>query len=59
MTPADLKRFAIARFGEKRWQKDLAAYLRSDVSTVRRWTSGRTPIPGPVEVAMSFRIPTA
>ena len=53
MTPEDLKRIAIERFGEKRWQKDMAAYLRSDVATVRRWTSGKTPIPGPVEAAMS------
>jgi DNA-binding transcriptional regulator YiaG len=52
MTGAELKSAAIVRFGEKRWQKELAAYLRSDVSTVRRWTSGRTPIPGPVQVAV-------
>jgi DNA-binding transcriptional regulator YiaG len=52
MTGEQLKSLAIARFGERRWQKELAAYLKSDVSTVRRWTSGRTPIPGPVEVAM-------
>lgn len=55
MTGPELKAAAIARFGEARWQKDLAAYLRSDVSTVRRWTTGRTPIPGPVEAAMAIQ----
>lgn len=52
MTGADLKAIAIARFGERGWQKKLAALLRSDVSTVRRWTSGKTPVPGPVEAAI-------
>lgn len=52
MTGDELRTAAQARWPD-RWQKELAAYLRSDVSTVRRWVSGRTPIPGPVEAAMA------
>ena len=55
MTGSELKSADILRYGVKCWQKELAAYLRSDVSTVRLWTNGRTPIPGPVEAAMTLR----
>ena len=54
MTSVGLRQLAVTRYGQKRWQKELAAELRTDVSTVRRWLSGRTPIPGPVEAWASL-----
>ena len=55
MTADELKSAALARFGQVGWQKRLAEHLRSDVSSVRRWTSGKTPVPGPVAAAMKGR----
>lgn len=53
MTGDELRAAAIDKLGERAWQKKLAAYLKSDVSSVRRWASGATPVPGPVEVAVA------
>ena len=39
-------------YGERGWQARLAETLRSDVSSVRRWTSGQVPVPGPVQAAV-------
>ena len=55
MNGDELKAAAIMRFGEKRYQKDLANFLGSDVSSIRRWISGKTAVPGPVAAAMKVK----
>jgi hypothetical protein len=52
MTAEDLKIAARTLYGEKAAQKKLAAALNSDVASVRRWWSGKTPVPGPVAAAV-------
>ncbi len=52
MNGQTLKETAIRIFGERGWQTRLAEFLDRDVSTVRRWTSGQIPVPGPVERAV-------
>jgi len=37
MSGSDLKRIAVKLYGERGWQKKLAAALGKDVSSVRRW----------------------
>ena len=51
MTGDQLKQRAQARFGWG-YQKALAAYLNVDVSSIRRWIRGVTPVPKPVELAV-------
>lgn len=53
MKPEDLKAAAIQLHGPYGWQTLLAASLRVNVSTVRRWCAGQVPIPGPVEAAVA------
>ncbi len=52
MTAEDLRRAAIALFGERGWMSRLAEALGVDRSTVSRWFAG-LPIPGPVEAAVT------
>lgn len=40
-------------FGRWGWQTRLAEALDVDGSTVRRWVSGTTPVPGPVVAAVA------
>jgi hypothetical protein len=34
------------------WQTRMSEELAADVSSVRRWSSGATPVPGPVAAAL-------
>ena len=54
MTPDDLKTAGEALFGRWGWQTKLARQLKVDGSTVRRWLSGASQIPGPAEVAIEL-----
>ena len=54
MTPDELKQIGETLFGAWGWQTKLAHALRVDGSTVRRWISGTTTIPGPAEVALEL-----
>lgn len=54
MTPDQLKMIGEQLFGKWGWQTRLAKALRVDSSTVRRWISGSTAIPGPAEVALEL-----
>lgn len=36
----------------RNWQKVVAERLKVDGSSVRRWSSGAVPVPGPVQAAM-------
>jgi hypothetical protein len=54
MTPDALRAIGEALFGKWGWQTKLAKALRVDGSTVRRWISGTTTIPGPAEVALEL-----
>lgn len=52
MSGQELKDAAIRLYGKHGWQSSLAAALHVDVSSVRRWTSGAVPVPGPVAAAV-------
>lgn len=52
MKTSELRKLAIALYGERGWQTRLAEALEVDGSTVRRWVSGAVPIPNPVAVAL-------
>ncbi len=52
MSGQELKEAAIRLYGTYGWQSSLAAALHVDVSSVRRWTSGAVPVPGPVAAAV-------
>lgn len=54
MTPNKLRQIGEQLFGSWGWQTKLAKALRVDGSTVRRWISGTTAIPGPAEVALEL-----
>ena len=54
MTPDTLKAIGEKLFGGWGWQTKLAKALRVDGSTVRRWISGASVIPGPAEVALEL-----
>ena len=56
MTPNELRQIGEQLFGSWGWQTKLAKALRVDGSTVRRWISGTTTIPGPAEVAVEMLI---
>ena len=54
LTPTELRSACIELFGERGWQIGLARFLKRpgghvNVRTVRRWTSGVTPVPFWVE----------
>jgi transposase-like protein len=52
MTAEELRRAAIALFGERGWMSRLAEALGVDRSTVSRWFGG-LPIPGPAAAAVT------
>lgn len=52
MSPAELRKSCVALYGERGWQTKLATALDVDGSTVRRWTSGAVPVPGPAAAAI-------
>jgi hypothetical protein len=39
-----------------RWRLDLCRTLKVNVATLRRWTSGRINVPGPVDLAVSLML---
>jgi DNA-binding transcriptional regulator YdaS (Cro superfamily) len=51
VTPAELKEIGERLYGYG-WQTRLAERLGVDGSTVRRWVSGKSPIPGPAAAAI-------
>lgn len=53
MTGHDLRVAAERLFGRYGAQTKLAKALKVDASTVRRWISGVTAVPGPVEAAVT------
>jgi hypothetical protein len=56
VTAEELRRAAIALFGEKGWMSRLAEALGVDRSTVSRWFAG-LPVPGPVAASVrSWRL---
>lgn len=52
MTAEELRRAAIALFGERGWMSRLSEALGVDRSSVSRWFAG-LPVPGPVAAAMN------
>lgn len=54
MEPEELRKIGEQLFGAWGWQTKLAKTLRVDSSTVRRWISGTSEIPGPAEVALEL-----
>lgn len=52
MNGSNLKEIAIKAYGERGWQRSLATYLSCDVSSVRRWVSGKSPVPHLVKMAV-------
>lgn len=59
MTPDELKAVGEALYGRWGWQTRLARTLKVDGSTVRRWLSGASSIPGPAEVAVQLLLERA
>lgn len=57
MAPVDFERAGLALFG-KRWKTAMARALELDVATVWRYTTGQTPIPKPVELAIRYLVLT-
>lgn len=53
MTGDKLKAAAIKLFGEDAWSSKLAAALKIDRVQVWRYVTARTPVPGPVEAAIT------
>lgn len=56
MTPDQLREIGEELFGSWGWQTKIAKALRVDGSTVRRWISGASTIPGPAEVALELML---
>ena len=54
MTPDALRAAGEALYGRWGWQTRMAKALRVDASTVRRWLSGASAVPGPAEVALEL-----
>ena len=54
MMPPELRAIGEELYGRWGWQTKLARTLRVDGSTVRRWLSGASAIPGPAEVALQL-----
>jgi hypothetical protein len=54
MSPDELRAIGERLWGRWGWQTRMAETLRVDGSTVRRWLSGATTIPGPAEVALEL-----
>jgi hypothetical protein len=58
MNGQKLKQSLIVLYGERGWQAQAARALHVDVSSVRRWTSGQIPVPGPVIAAVECFLAT-
>ena len=56
MTPEQLRAAGERLYGKWGWQTQLARELRVDGSTVRRWLSGKVPIPGLAAVAIDLLV---
>lgn len=56
MTPEDLTDIGLTLYGPQGWQTKLAQDLEVDYSTVKRWVSGATAIPGPARVALRLML---
>jgi hypothetical protein len=56
MSPDELRAIGERLWGRWGWQTRMAEALRVDGSTVRRWLSGATTIPGPAEVALELMV---
>jgi DNA-binding transcriptional regulator YiaG len=54
MSPDELRAIGERLWGRWGWQTRMAETLRVDGSTVRRWLSGASTIPGPAEVALEL-----
>ena len=54
MSPGELRAAGERLWGRWGWQTRMAETLRVDGSTVRRWLSGASTIPGPAEVALEL-----
>ncbi len=54
MSPDSLRAAGEALWGRWGWQTRMAETLRVDGSTVRRWLSGASHVPGPAEVALEL-----
>jgi hypothetical protein len=54
MSPDSLRAAGEALWGRWGWQTRMAETLRVDGSTVRRWLSGATHVPGPAMVALEL-----
>lgn len=52
MTADELKAALVNLYGGHGWQTRAAEALNVDTSSIRRWTSGQIPVPGPVEAAV-------
>lgn len=52
MSGDELKQALVALYGGHGWQTRAATALNVDASSIRRWTSGQIPVPGPVEAAV-------
>jgi len=51
MSPEELKESGKKLYGYG-WRRRMAAALSVDESTVRRWSSGTIPVPGPAAAAI-------
>jgi hypothetical protein len=56
MSPDELRATGERLWGRWGWQTRMAEALRVDGSTVRRWLSGASTIPGPAEVALELLV---
>ena len=56
MSPDELRAIGERLWGRWGWQTRMAEALLVDGSTVRRWLSGATTIPGPAEVALELMV---
>lgn len=56
MTPEELREAGERLYGTWGWQTKLAKELHVDGSTVRRWLSGKVPIPGLAAVAIGLLV---
>ncbi len=56
MSREELRQAGEGLYGRWGWQTKLARRLKVDGSTVRRWLSGASTIPGPAEVAIELLV---
>lgn len=52
MSGQELKEALVALYGSWGWQTKAAEALGVDTSSIRRWTGGQIPVPGPVAAAV-------